>query len=577
MSPPVRPIPFWTPKGIDGRAVSDSPWELLVNVFPCVDGWRSFGGWRRCSTGTPPAQRFLAAQAFYDGHESALIRVGLDEAARLYYFEVADGRGDVRMHSTTPPGFEPVESIDKYASTALNGRMFFSADGRTLCCTALDGDDSDLVLTTPVTPDASDGGLYVSVVDFRDGVNSDNYPYIQGDFGAPVLESHNGVNWYGGFSPRHVTFESALSPEQRFLDPDFVTNATTVRLNAQCLAYTDPNDPFAISLANFEQIPTKYPIKALVSWNDTLYAITTGDIWAIAGLSVETIDFNRIAEGVGCQDAYSACATAHGVVFADRNGIWLCDGETVKSLTSTIDHLFTETTPVSESFVGAGLVPLQLAKTWGGMKYVASREEVWCPVSVVGDQGEFQYLLVFSFRLGTWTVLTGPGDLRSGWDYIEAIIPLGNRIFAVSGKNIYEAMLSAGTEDSVSCFMVTKPILIEQQMEQMVIGANWMFRSAPVDGKLSMWGAESFADGDEQYGTFTIPIAPEWAVDGRKWGTGKWGGLRTFWTADRSRTVRMDFLGRSGYWRMGLACTSQNPMWLRGMELLVRDGTLVKG
>ena len=125
--------------------------------------------------------------------------------------------------------------------------------------------------------------------------------------------------------------------------------------------------------------------------------------------------------------------------------------------------------------------------------------------------------------------------------------------------------------------MVSKPILMDEQTEQMVIGANWMFRSTPADGTLSMWGAESFADGDEQYGEFSIPAAPEWAADGRKWGTGEWGGPRTFWTADRSRTVRMDFMGRSGYWRMGLACTSKNPTWLRGLELLVRDQALVKG
>lgn len=577
MSPPVRPIPFWTPKGIDGRAVSDSPWELLVNVFPCVDGWRSFGGWRRCSTGTPVAQRFLATSAFYDGHEESLLRMGLDEATRDLYFEAVDRRGDVRMHVTVNSGLEPVETIDKYDSAALSGRVFLSGDGRTFCVSSLDGDPADLQRTSPVGGDYSLGGLMVSAVNFRAGVNAVNWGYIEGHFGAPVVESHKQVIWYAGFTPRHVSFTSELTEEQRYLAPDLVENSTTIRLNAQCLAYTDVGDPFAIGLANFEQLPTKYPIKALVSWKDTLYALTTGDVWAISGNDVNTIAFRCVAEGVGCEGPYSACATPMGVVFGDANGLYLCDGETVKSLTSTIEHLFTETTPVSESFVGVGLVPLQLAKKWGGMKYVAGREEVWCPVSSVGAQDEFQYILVFSFRTGSWTVLTGPGTLRGSWDHIDAIVPLGNRVFAVSGKNIYEAMISYGTEDCVDCFMVSKPILMDEQTEQMVIGANWMFRSTPADGTLSMWGAESFADGDEQYGEFSIPAAPEWAADGRKWGTGEWGGPRTFWTADRSRTVRMDFMGRSGYWRMGLACTSKNPTWLRGLELLVRDQALVKG
>jgi len=567
MSPPVRPVPFWNPSGIDGRAISESPWELLLNIFPMPDGWRSFGGWRRCSTGSPAVQKFMGAGAFYDGHGEGLLRFGLDETNRLFYLETCNGRGNVKMHGYVAPGVEPVEHIDKYAMAALNGRVFFTADGRTLYVTAIQGVDNDDII--PMTPEGGDeyGGLSFALTDFVDGVNAVNWGYINDDFGAPVLESHGQRLFFGGFTSRIVSFSQELTDDQRFLLKDLVVTSTSVRLNAQCIVFTDADNPFAIGLANFIQIGTKYPIKAMVSWKETLVIFTEGDVWTLTGTDNATFDLNRISEGVGCQDAYSACATPYGVVFGDRNGIHLCDGQSVKSLSSTIEHLFSEQTPIADSFSGAGLIPTHLAKDWGGFGYVASREEVWIPVSSSGALDSNQYLLVFSFRTGTWTMLTSPGT-----EYIEAVVPLGSRVFAVSGKNIYEAMISKGTATSVNCYMVTKPLLISEQSEQMVVGTNWLFRKTPVDGKLHMWGAESWADSDEQYGEYDIPTAPEWAdADTRLWGTMHWGASRGgTWTADRSRTVRMDFLGRSGYWRIGLSCTSKSQTWLRGMEFLTR-------
>jgi len=569
MSPPVRPVPFWKPTGIDGSATSESPWELLLNVFPQPDGWHSFGGWRRCSVGKAISQRLLGAGVFFDGHSDALLRLGLDETARLFILEVTDSDGNVRMHVYTNAGYEPVEGITRYSMAALNGRVFFSADGRTPYVSAVQGTDTD-ILTTNIGGDEN-GGLIFAMTEFRDGVNSANWGYINGNFGAPVVCAHSNSVFYGGFTSRVVSFPNALTDDQRIIDPSLVETSTSLRLNAQCICYTDADDPFAIGLRNFIQLKTKYPITAMVSWKDSLIVLTTGDVWKITGEDNINFDTERISEGVGCQHSYSACATPHGVIFGDRNGLHICTGDSVQTLSATIDFMFQEMTPIPDSFSGRNLVPFQLDKNWGGFGYIGSREEVWCPVAEAGSASK-KYILVYSFRTGTWTVLdslassTTPAMTN---DYVETIVPLGDRIFAVSGSNIYEAIPNSGAEIASFGYMVTKPLLIDEQAEQTVIGSNFVFRDTPANGTLHLWGGETWADGDEQFGEYTIPAAPEFLTDeAMVWGTGKWGANK--WTGDKTRTSRMDFLGRSGYWRIGMTAGSAKRWHLRGMELLVR-------
>ena len=191
------------------------------------------------------------------------MRLGLDETHRRFYLEVTSGSGEVRMHVYADCGFEPVEGIKRYSMAALNGRVFFSADGRTLYVSAVQSTDNDVITTTVGAE--TNGGLIFAGTDFGDGVNAVNYPYINDDFGAPVLAAHWASRvFYGGFPERFVTFTTPLTADQRFLMKDLFVNSTTVRLNGQCIAWTDTDDPFSISLANFSQVPTKYPILSLI-------------------------------------------------------------------------------------------------------------------------------------------------------------------------------------------------------------------------------------------------------------------------------------------------------------------------
>lgn len=547
-------------------------------MLPEPDGWHSFGGWRKCSASGAVAQRYLGAGAFYDGHDDALLRLGLDEANRRFILEAIDSTGNVTMHVYADAGFEPVEGIDRYSMASLNGRIFFSAEGRTPYVSAVRTADGRLV-TTAVGGASELGGLIFAMTIFRDGQNLVNWGYINDNFGAPVVAEHSNGVYYGGFSERVVSFSQELTDEQRILVPDLVETSTSIRLNPQCICYTDTDDPFAIGVANFFQLKTKYPIKAMVSWKGTLIVITSGDVWAVTGQDNINFSSIRISEGVGCQHAYSAVATPHGVVFGDRNGIHLCDGASVKTMSSTIDILFNEQTPVPDSFSGSNLVPLKLDKNWGGFGYIGSREEIWCPVSGRVGKNDRKYILVYSFRTGTWTMLDGLATSTtpqiSGNDYVEAIVPLGDRIFGVSGNNIYEAMPQKGTEIASFAYMVTKPLLLDEVTEQICVGSNWVFRDAPANGTLHLWGAETWADGDEQYGTYTIPAAPEYVTDDAFiWGTSLWGAKN--WTADKTRTARFDFQGRSGYWRLGMTAGSADAWHLRGMELLLRPGVTRK-
>jgi hypothetical protein len=409
-------VPIYKPTGMDARSDSDNPWELLVNIAPTPTGWEQRPGSAVIhKPGATTTVRFRCANVFRFKDFLLCAAIGITDEDYQYLL-IVDTQGRV-LHasiSADAPGIstQDIEGESPWGCASFGKRMFFSnSSGGGVGVIA--GDKTGIYNPTALAM-AQLENFYYGTVQWRAGTDSDNWPYVSGQFSGRILCSHLNRIFYAGFDEgQKVIYDQEVPANQTAVDGANVDadNRTICYLGKQSIVWTDPLDPFAIRFPNMRQLGTHYEITALASWNGQLFVFTENDVWAMSGQYDEEFSFRQVVSGVGCASKGSFAVAPEGVLFAHSSGIYITDGSRTEKLSEPIEFLFDPSymLPVSLGDMDDVGAPMHLERTFGQAAYVASRREVWFPVKR-RSTGEFHFALVLSLATGGWWLATGERD-----------------------------------------------------------------------------------------------------------------------------------------------------------------------
>ena len=416
-------VPIYRPTGMDSRADSPSPFELLINVAPTPLGWEQRPG---AALLHRPADettvRFRAVAPFrFKGHLLCAAIGATDEGS--VYFLVVDDKGRV-LHQSVATAAEGVSSQDitkdePWGTASFGHRMFF-CQAPAAGAGVIAGDKTGIENPTALQLGTLES-LYYGTVAWRAGVDADNWPYVSGAFGGRVMCAHLNRIFYAGFDENQlIHYDAAIMEDQTAvagaaIDED---DRTTAYLTKQSIIWTDPLDPFAIRFPNMAMLGTHYNIVALASWRDVLFIFTESDVWLMSGQYEEEFTFRRVVAGVGCADKNTVAVTPEGVFFAHSSGVYVTDGTRVEEISQPIEFLFDPSymLPVSYGDMADFGAPMQLERSFGGAAYIAARREIWFPVKR-RSSGHFHYALVYRLDAQGWWLASADRDYAGKTNY----------------------------------------------------------------------------------------------------------------------------------------------------------------
>jgi len=591
---------MFQPTGMDTAAHSPSPWELLVNVGPAVDGIRSLPGMIRT--------QFDSSGGYYRGH-CVFNSAGLQYVFRICAYgpnrvvlSTYDAEGNQTAssaYSGSEDFFMAMQDVSRLSFAPLNSRAFFPLYGAGNIYAATEQTDSEVAGSYFV------GDLKVGAVSYRAGVNSVNWPYVLGNFRARNASVHLSRVFFSGFSKGEpLTFNTTLSDDQRYMLQDLVVGPTEVRVNGQCLVWTDPDDPFAIGMPNFRQVPTQYNIVGTCSFRGALLIFTEGDVWAMYGNTEEEFSLRQIIPNVGCQDFSAIAVSPRGVYFANKAGIFLTDGQQVVKISSTVDYLFEHGMSAPSSTYSG--VPFQLRREYGPMAYWPLRGELWIPVKAIpgyavtaGLVTDMTHALVYNEQFGAWSVWVAPpigsAELVPRLFLKSGLVMAGNNALGFCDEqgttNQHTLWFREGfgglelrstlTRHAQYFYLGMRPMLCDAAMERFFDGIEMVWREAPTghgidSGGISaqyntvyLRGEEYDFDGQLQQSSVTFGGLPDYVSSADKAGTGKWGTAKFHSRATFHNKFPLDV--RSRYVRAFIKCRALGPIHLRGINLLMKE------
>lgn len=607
-SPPTRAVPLFDPKGIDGRTVSDSPWELLVNLRPTMNGYESLPAPRPLGLQFAGRAKCLASIQSFGESVIALLSVDVPALPELGYrvaCRTYSADGDQRSYSyrntleTALIGLYDWVDIGEaqvWSAAGMTNRSFFTNGAALFCLFHRSDAYAQDKLDFPFLS-ASANEYHLWPMQFVPGLNAVNWPYVTGRFTSGLVCAHLSHLFFAGFKDQQqVTLDYELTDEQRFLLIEKQLTPTSFQIGPHYLAWSDADAPLSVGLPNFLMVQTPYPIRALASLKDRLVVVTSNDVWALVGQSPAEFMLRKVSDCYGAQDARTICTTPHGVVFAGPDGVFLTDGDqsTVR-LDEQIDHLFRPGVSFTGAPVGVG-APWQLKRTWGTPVYWATRDELWLPVMTdVGAtyrSGSGVLALVYRFATQTWTCATA--NFNTG-DWTE-----GFGQFGVVGA----ALFSCGTRYPTSSFMgqvqicrweepyhgikyprgyyaQSKPFARESQSWIFANGVNVVFgrgfepSTGAEPGRVWLYGEQQSFDVNPSRTSQVLTRQHPDAGSQHKWGGSLWKASPSragmIWTRNADYVNRCDGEIQSKFVRFALSGQSWNAVMIRGFELLFRS------
>jgi len=591
MSRASRPLPLFRPSGIDARATSDSPFELIVGVGVAEDGWKNFPG--AVGLGNCFASTYSVIGAASVSVAGRVLGLAIGESASgvaaVVTVDEAGGISELPLPYNLVPYGKNERS--EWASVAsLNGLAFIGLWPGSLSCMVQSGLAKNLWAgqNNMLAPNAHDA--VCDRVVWRQGSSAPAYTYVTGRFGGRLVCAHRHSLFIAGFDQGQIVELDGLTPDDQAFIPSWVIPGAKdrLRLTPQMFAYTDPDDPFTIAYVNFRALDSKYPITGMASLGDKLIVLTRGEVWVMVGSNEEEWVLHKIADGIGCSDHRSIAVTPDGVFFGSETGIYFTDGSRAERVSDAVDHLF-EAGPPGQPAFSAANIPFQLTHCYGPAFYWASRGEVWFPMRAIGID-DFRHAAVYNVRQQAWTIAVPPplagfaGEVVS--DYGSGFMQVGEHVYSVRTAGALSRRLfrhhghvsrlagDGGIGGLVYCFL-TKPLAVALADESFVVGVDALWRKVP-DGMASVSGTslntaavlgeEYDFDGQAQVSSSTyegylnVAGVRENVPGVAKWGTGKWNRRGT-------RHIHVPLDVRSNSVRLNLYGYSTNGLHLRGLTV----------
>lgn len=514
---------YWQePKGMGG----DSPWDLVVNARPTARGlvpfsktepWVSAGGavqatvhvadwvnldgkWRFVFVGSQGATPATRQGGIAVVSESGFTELGVT---------LSVSAGGV-FNGVAGEEWNPYE---RFGWAQLFDKLFFSRGTQMWVLSAgvlQDGYNRTSPWYGASGTPSADNGWKVDCVKWRQGSAAGSLPYVEGSFGAPILCSHLNRLFMAGFQDGHViAFDQTMTDSQRKLleltNTVSVLSPTTIALSTRSLVWSDANDPFAISLPNFQSVLCRGPITGLCSWNGKLFVTSEQEIWVAEGMMTdETLTWRKVSDGIGVKSQHHIVATPYGVVLASATDVWLTDGNTVQRISDDIRHLWVETMSCGAS-VGIELqaiVPPFAPGRWGKLTFNDKTRELWLPVQPSTDQWVSRFgelcgcALVFNMDSKTWVMWTPPLNTAApntgkplfpiwtcphynGCTYpLVDLVPTNTDTTAHYAYRIADAgICGTGSEGTAGLqagwsLLVSKPLLVELGSNEHIVGVE---------------------------------------------------------------------------------------------------------
>jgi hypothetical protein len=593
---------------MDGRSTSASPWDIIINLRPGVNGYES----APCPAplaDTGATGRLLTLAAFRDSERPLACYVRRHTGRTSILIDMFTADGCLHSQSAYPyslgTGLLMLEDWDDpktvWNTASLAGRLFIAGGSRPYCIFNT-GDfwmRSQLAgQNIPAYPFAKDREHIIWPVTFTPGINSANWPYVTGSFHAGICAAHTGYMFWAGFAKDQlVSLDRELTADQQFILKEQVVQTKLVLLGPQWLVWSDRDNPFSIASPSRVLVPSRYAIRALCSMRDRLVIVTENDVWCLMGQTSDEFVLRQVSDCYGAQDATTICATPHGVVFAGSDGIFITDGDqnTVR-LDEEIEHLFSGGLDWHALGNTDFDQPWCLSRRFGQLTYWAGRDEVWIPVAHVsaGRNGmpDMALTLVYRFDLRAWYLVAQRTSAGAWSGSASKLAVAGNQMFG-GGNRLSGSTLAAdmcrfgpppnGVAADVSYFIQSKPFSRESQSWTFANGVNVVFGRGfePVSagrecGRLHLWGEQQAYETAPSYVSQAMTTQHPDCPSRLKYGSGKYSATidavdSCVYTRNAEFNVRCDVDVISKYVRFALRGDSVNQVLIRGFELLFRS------
>lgn len=565
-----------------------SPWELLINLRPDIDGFRS---------GLSPD----LIESISDKHVVDIIPffsgVQLSKVLVLSSYDVASSEygTSLRIDNKTWGTLDSTPGLLAYPPYGLdwgicvqNNHVVVSTHDMTLVVNPYD-------LTNAFTPPlGGTGDGYYSPyerISFETGVAGSNWPYVSGNFGAPVVEAHLGSVFFAGFRPGYrVLLNSALPAEQTFVPEDAVSSSRDyLLLGPQCIMWSDPDDHKAISSPNFSRLNTLGTITALKSYKDNLFIFTEDQTWIMSGLSEEQFSLHPVSTSVGCVAKKSVQDTPYGIVFLAQDGFYVTDGNSVQKISDELDRFwYGRSLPPPDSVyqqeiyaidTAFPVLPLVVSDHLSDAVSFSNlpRSEYSCAVRSQASGGP-DIIFNWSWKRNDWTVsyfTKGPSRANTAITW-AGFYWEGGSLYGWSNDRGWDADIYlvdnprrvSGERGTCCIYAASKPLFVEDQISKYWQGLNLVVGENPSSLVAIFTGEEGPAGGGEQDTRAILASVPD-VVD--VYDTAKTGTATFFGEGLYHINFALD--AHSRYARFVIMGMVQKELWLRGADVLFRKTT----
>ena len=143
--------------------------------------------------------------------------------------------------------------------------------------------------------------------------------------------------------PEHLVSTTQVAPLSSTIPLNGIRNIEEHRgvmfmAKDDCLLYfSKPEQPHSVTeYISVGGDAEKGKITGLLSWKGLLYVFKEESIWAIDGLTRDTITARQIVTGIGCYSGHSIIADNRGVYFLGEDAFYVFDGQSVAPISDPI-------------------------------------------------------------------------------------------------------------------------------------------------------------------------------------------------------------------------------------------------
>jgi hypothetical protein len=143
----------------------------------------------------------------------------------------------------------------------------------------------------------------------------------------------------GGNENTTTTFANTYSPNLVYFSNPLPTSGIPAA------GYTTWSDPITLTQNAFSVPSDSYgsPGTGLASYNNFLLVFTTSAVWRVDGIASTTpANWSQyeLTRAVGCMDSHSIVETDNGIYFADKSGIYLTTGTSIRLISGRTEQSF---------------------------------------------------------------------------------------------------------------------------------------------------------------------------------------------------------------------------------------------